>query len=57
LNISRRQTALFQRTILAGNRMAEALISLDKQSSLPKSAAKSAKRWGDLMVELVEVLL
>jgi hypothetical protein len=56
LNVSRRQTALFQKIILAGNHMAKELNHLNEQSLLPKRTKKLARRWGGLMVELVEML-
>ena len=60
LNLTRRQTLLFQQIILAGNQMAELLAQLEFNIIQParmKEAGKLAKQWSDLMVSLIKILL
>ena len=56
LNLSHRQIALFQKIILAGNQMAEALSRHDDTVTLPKNGTKLTQRWSNLMVQLVKML-
>ena len=56
LNLSHRQIALFQKILLEGNKMARELKTLDKELALPNRKKKPYLRWGQLMVELVEML-
>lgn len=57
LNLTRRQIELFQKMILIGNQMSEALSALDRKGLVPKNSAKLARKWGDLMVQLVKMLI
>lgn len=55
LNLSRRQTDLFQRIILVGNQMAKAM---RPRHQLPAPDREKLKRkWDDLTVELAHALL
>jgi hypothetical protein len=56
LNLSRRQTELFQQIICVGNKMSKVM---DPNHPLPMPAdrAKLARKWSHLMVELAKMLL
>ena len=57
LNLTRRQADLFQKIILMGNRMSDALSELDRKMLLPKESAKLITKWGKLMVKLAKMLI
>ncbi len=60
LNLTRRQTLLFQQIILAGNQMAELLAQLEFHFVQPmkvKKADKLIKHWSNLMIRLVNMLM
>ena len=57
LNLSRRQTLLFQHIILTGNRMVTVLNRPEVQATQPKYITKLHKTWGKLMVDLVKMIL
>ena len=57
LNLTRRQADLFQKIILMGNRMSDALSELDRKMLLPKESAKLIVKWGKLMVKLANMLI
>lgn len=60
LNLTRRQAALFQKIILAGNQMAELLAQLEFRYIQPtkvKEANKLIKRWSNLMVQLAKMVI
>ena len=57
LNLTRRQADLFQKIILIGNRMSDALSELDRKMLLPKESAKLITKWGKLMVKLAKMLV
>jgi hypothetical protein len=60
LNFTRRQAELFQKIILAGNRMAELLAQLEFRLIQPakaKEADKLIKKWPDLMMQLAKMII
>jgi hypothetical protein len=57
LNLSRRQTELFQQIILVGNRMSDLLSALEDKISLPKNSGKLSRSWQDLMIRLAKMLI
>lgn len=57
LNLTRRQLEVFQKIILVGNQMSEALSALDKKMMMPKTSAKLVQKWQDLMIRLVNMLI
>lgn len=59
LNLTRRQTYVFQKIIFVGNQMAELLARLEFKITHParvKEATKLAKRWSSLMIQLAKLL-
>lgn len=57
LNLTRRQTSLFQKIILVGNQMSEMLAELEFRAVQPKAAKKLSERWCRLMARLVKMLI
>ncbi|MBA2655296.1 MAG: hypothetical protein H0U71_09585 [Gammaproteobacteria bacterium] len=57
LNLTRRQIEIFQKIILVGNEMSDALSALDKMMLLPKDSSKLIRKWQDLMIRLVNLLI
>jgi len=55
LNLSRRQTALFQEIILVGNQMSR-IINLEHPLPVPKDRAKLGRKWCNLMIALANML-
>jgi hypothetical protein len=57
LNLTRRQTEIFQKVILVGNQMSEVLSTLEEKGLLPKASVKLVQKWQSLMMKLVNILI
>jgi hypothetical protein len=57
LNLTDSQSTLFQKIILAGNDMADALKVLEYRKLLPRQFFDLSQQWAKLMGELVNILI
>jgi hypothetical protein len=57
LNLTESQSTLFQKIILAGNNMADALNVLEYRKLLPRQFFGLSKQWANLMSELADILI